>query len=259
MGIPAISVIVPALNEESCIGEFLTRVAHCLDSACMTWEIIVVDDGSSDRTARIVDDREKHDARVRLLRQPHGGKGSAIRRGMLSARGGWRLMADADLSVSPENWKPLLEALRRPRPADLIIGSREAPGSRRIGEPLRRHIIGRVFNRLVRLVAVRGIDDTQCGFKVFSEAAVQMLFPHLTFGGFVFDVELLFLAQRAGLAIEEVGLIWECRRDSRVRLRDGASAFADIMRIRWRYWRGSYSRLKAVGYGAASEISGSGS
>jgi dolichyl-phosphate beta-glucosyltransferase len=180
------------------------------------------------------------DARVRLLRQPHRGKGAAIREGMLAADGAWRFMADADLSVSPEDWSAFLNEAAGPSPADVIVGSREAPGAQRIDEPLLRHIVGRVFNRMVQLVAVPGVDDTQCGFKLIKAEAARALFPLLTLDGFAFDVELLFLARQAGFRIREVGVIWVCRRDSRVRVGRGAAAFADIVRIRLKYLAGHY-------------------
>ena len=241
-----LSVIVPVLNEEDCIESFLERVSRYLESRAAPWEIVVVDDGSEDRTAALVDEWAGRDPRVRLLRRSHRGKGSAIRDGMLDAAGRWRFMADADLSVAPEDWDAFLAAAAQPVPADVIIGSREAPGARRIGEPVGRHFIGRVFNWTVQCLALRAINDTQCGFKMLSAAAATRIFPHLTIDGFAFDVELLFLARRAGFRIQEVGIVWICRVDSRVRLSRGAAAFADVVRIRWRAFRGRYADLAAM-------------
>jgi len=243
MADPHLSVVVPVLNEERCIEAFLDRVSRYLDSRQLAWEIVVVDDGSEDRTAALVQTWARTDARVRLLRRSHRGKGSAIRDGMLDARGRWRFMADADLSVSPEDWSAFLDASQGPDAPVVIIGSREAAGSRRIGEPLRRHLIGRVFNWTVQVFAVPGINDTQCGFKMLSAVAATRIFPHLTIEGFAFDVELLFLARRCGFAIREVGIVWTCRTDSRVRLSRGAAAFADVVRIRWRAFRGRYADI----------------
>jgi len=246
-------VVVPAFNEEGYIGAFLARVSRHLASQGLPWEIVVVDDGSTDGTATVVRQWAQGDARIRLLIAPPRGKGSAICRGMLAAQGRWRFMADADLSVSPEDWTVFLDAAREPGAAAVIVGSREAPGARRIGEPLARHAIGRVFNWIVRLLAAPGIMDTQCGFKLLGEDAVQALCPHLTIDGFAFDVELLFLAQRAGFRIQEVGVVWTSRPESRVRLKSGATAFIDIIRIRWREHRGRYRavarRLPAVAPG----------
>lgn len=246
MTAPALSVVVPTLNEEGCIDEFLERVSRFLQSRASSWEIIVVDDGSDDATVARVEQRIAVDPRVRLVRQQHCGKGAAVRRGMLAAQGAWRLMADADLSVSPDDWSVLLDAAAERSPAAVIAGSREAPGARRIGEPLTRHLIGRVFNSIVQFLVLPGIKDTQCGFKLISADAARTLFPHLTIEGFAFDVELLFLARRAGFRIREVGVVWVCRIDSRVRLGRGAVAFADVARIRLRHLAGCYRHLARV-------------
>jgi dolichyl-phosphate beta-glucosyltransferase len=245
-GVPAISIVVPVLNEESCIEGFLELVSHHFSARGFSWEIVVVDDGSTDRTAALVEQWIAEDARVRLLRHAHAGKGSAVRHGMLAARGAWRFMADADLSVAPRDWSGLLDAALEPAGADVIVASREGAGARRIGEPPMRHVIGRVFNRIVQVLAVAGINDTQCGFKLFSGAAADAVFPHLTVAGFAFDVEALFLARRAGFRIREVGVTWTCRTDSRVGLARGGAAFADILRIRWQQLRGRYRGVRAA-------------
>lgn len=237
-----LSVVVPVLNEQACIDEFLERVSAFLETRRAAWEIVVVDDGSTDATVEHVERWVARDPRIRLLRGAHAGKGAAIQRGMLAARGAWRFMADADLSVGPQDWHVFLDATEGRSGGMVIVGSREAPGARRIGEPFTRHVIGRVFNGLVRLLAVPGIDDTQCGFKLLSADAAEAVIPHLTIGGFAFDVELLFLARRAGFTIREVGVVWVCRADSRVRLSRGAAAFLDIARIRLRALRGKYDR-----------------
>ena len=245
MTAPVLSVVVPVLNEQGCIDECIERVSRVLQTRTASWEIIVVDDGSDDATVSRVERWMRTESRIQLLTQPHRGKGAAIQRGMLAAQGAWRLMADADLSVAPETWSVFFDAAEERDAADLIIGSREAAGSRRIGEPIARHFIGRVFNRIVQLLAVPGINDTQCGFKLLRADAARTLLPHLTVQGFAFDVELLFLARRAGYLIREVGVTWVCRRDSRVRLGRGAAAFVDIARIRVRQASGRYRPLKA--------------
>src|SRR5688500_6969569 len=138
---PALSVVVPTLNEERSIDEFLTRVSAFVESRGASWEIIVVDDGSTDTTVALVEKWIVKEPRVRLLKQPHRGKGAAIREGMLAAQGAWRFMADADLSVSPDDWQVFLNAAAEPDPAEVIVGPREAPGSMRVDEPPLRHII----------------------------------------------------------------------------------------------------------------------
>ena len=254
MSARSVSVVVPVLNEESYIDEFLERVSRVLRSRTASWEIIVVDDGSEDGTVSQVQRWTQRESRIQLVRQPHRGKGAAIHLGMLTARGDWRMMADADLSVAPEAWSVFFDTANGPHAPDVIIGSREAPGSRRIGESLWRHLIGRAFNTVVQWVAVPGINDTQCGFKMLRAEAARALMPHVTIEGFAFDVELLFLARLGGFEIREVGVVWVCRRDSRVRLARGGAAFADVGRIRLRHMRGRYglstSPPRATGGGA---------
>jgi dolichyl-phosphate beta-glucosyltransferase len=234
-----LSVVVPTFNEELRIASFITRMREALPGLVPSWEIVVADDGSHDRTRDIVTAIAADEPRVRLLALPHGGKGQAVSRGLLASRGAWRFMADADLAMPPDNLRRFLDRIREHGGPALIIGSREAPGSERIAEPWLRHAVGRGFNLLVRVVAVPGISDTQCGFKLLSAAAVETICPHLTIDGFAFDVEMLALARRAGLGIQEVGITWYGNQDSRVAIGRGAAAFVDVIRIRWRLLRGT--------------------
>ena len=246
MSEPFLSVVIPAYNEEHGIAGCIDRMRVELERTVSSWEILVVDDGSGDRTAAVAADYAREDARIRVITVPHRGKGAALRHGLLAARGEWRFMADADLSMPPDNLPRFLDAVSvwtSGVPADIVIGSREAPGAERVGEPWTRHVIGRVFNWIVRLFAVPEIQDTQCGYKMFSAKAAAAIVPHLTIDGFAFDVEALFLARRAGLVVREVGITWNCRTDSRVAVGRGAAAFADILRIRWRGARGAYAAV----------------
>jgi dolichyl-phosphate beta-glucosyltransferase len=237
---PFLSVVVPVLDEEATIGRFIALMREALATLVPSWEIVIVDDGSVDGT-RAIAQREAHaDPRIRVVGGVHGGKGAALRLGMLDARGRWRFMADADLAMPPDNLSRFLELVASDRPPDLVIGSREAAGAQRIGESMWRHVVGRVFNWIVRVFAVRGIRDTQCGFKLFSAAAAQSILSRLTTTGFACDVEMLLLAQRSGLTTREVGIVWRAGDDSRVRFGRGAAAFADILRIRWR-WRNRWA------------------
>ncbi|OFW04150.1 MAG: hypothetical protein A3I61_09180 [Acidobacteria bacterium RIFCSPLOWO2_02_FULL_68_18] len=232
---PHLSVVIPAYNESRRLLDTLQRCTARLQHVAPSWEIIVVDDGSEDDTRAIAGDVAARDPRVRVIAAAHGGKGAAVRRGMLAARGRWRFFADADLSMDLEQLPQFLAA-----DADVIIASREAPGARRLGEPWSRHLIGRAFNLFVRLAAVPGIDDTQCGYKLFSSEAVLRLFPLARLNGFAFDVELLYLARRAGLRIREVPITWVYRAGSRVRLRTGLAAFLQVLEIRWNDLLGRY-------------------
>jgi dolichyl-phosphate beta-glucosyltransferase len=237
---PFLSIVVPAYNEERRIGSCLDRLRQALPGLVPSWEIVVADDGSRDRTPEIVAAEAAGDARIRLLALPHHGKGEAVRRGLIEARGEWRYIADADLATPPDNLTRFLTHTSDAETA-LVIGSREAPGSSRLDEPWLRHWIGRFFNWFVRLFVVPGISDTQCGFKLFSARAVELICPYLTSHGFAFDVEMLALARRAGLSIREVGVTWDGNQESRVAFGGGAAAFLDVLRIRWRLWRGAYS------------------
>jgi glycosyltransferase involved in cell wall biosynthesis len=229
---PFLSIVVPAYNEQTVIGRFIDSVRSELGRSTFEWEAIIVDDGSFDDTARIVRAGAETDERIRLVETPHRGKGAAVRHGFVAARGEWVLMADADLSMPWDNLPRFLALATSANPPHLIIGSREAPGAQRTGETWSRRLSGRLFNAMVRVFAVPGIRDSQCGYKMLSVQAVSALVPHLTIDGFAFDVELLYLARLAGLRIREVGIVCHCRHDSRVRVKAGVMSFVDVMRIR---------------------------
>ena len=173
-----VSIVVPAFNEESRLGETLVDLTTFLAEQPWDWEVRVVDDGSTDGTCRIVDEHARVNANVVLQREPHRGKGGAVRAGLLAARAPFRFICDADLSMPvaelPRFLPPQLEHF------DIAIGSREGFGARRIGEPLVRHLAGRTFNFAVQRLCVSGIEDTQCGFKMFTAAAVDAIFPLVT-------------------------------------------------------------------------------
>jgi dolichyl-phosphate beta-glucosyltransferase len=239
---PFLSVVVPAFNEEGRIASFIERMREELAILVPSWEILVADDGSRDRTREIVETFAASDPHIRLLALPHRGKGEAVRRGLLEARGTWRFMADADLAMPPDNLPRFLEHTKDGSPTGLVIGSREAPGAKRVREPWIRHVIGRAFNWVVRLLfVVPGISDTQCGFKLLSAEAVEKICPYLTIDGFAFDVEMLALARRARLPVREIGITWHGDQESRVAIGRGGAAFIDVLRIRWRLWQGAYA------------------
>lgn len=233
MNAPALSIVVPTFNEESRIGSCVDRLRQALPSLVPSWEIVVADDGSHDRTREIVEGLAAADPRIRLIALPHRGKGSAIRHGLLAASGAWRFIADADLAMPPEQIQRFFDCRDRTGAA-LVIGSREAAGSQRVDERLIRHLIGRGFNWLARIVAVPGISDTQCGFKLLSADAVETLCPRMSIDGFAFDVEMLALARRHGYDVREVGITWHGDQETRVAFGRGAAAFGDVLRIAWR-------------------------
>ncbi|MBI2846155.1 MAG: glycosyltransferase family 2 protein [Chloroflexi bacterium] len=237
---PFLSVIVPAYNEERRLPQTLRRIADYLASQGYESEIIVVDDGSLDRTAQVVEEMQNSLPTLHLLRLPHRGKGHAVKTGMLSASGAYRFLSDADLSMPVEEMGRFLPP--QLQGVDVAIGSREAPGARRYHEPTYRHLMGRIFNWVVRFLTVRGIQDTQCGFKCFSQRAAQDIFPYQTMDGWGFDVEVLFIAQRRGYRIVELPIDWYYMANSRVRpLQDSLGMLGEVIKIRINDLRGLYN------------------
>lgn len=230
---PFLSVVIPAYNEEARIESTLEQIHTYLSLQAYPWEIVVADDGSIDGTAKLVAAMGNVAPRVRLLSLEHRGKGWAVQRGMLEARGTYRFLCDADLSMPVDHigrfLGPAVEG------ADILVGSREMADSRRMGEPARRHWMGRVFNLIIRALVLPGIGDTQCGFKLFKAETTMALFQRQTLWGYAFDVEVLYLARLAGLAVREVAIDWHYREGSKVRpLRDAAAMARDVIKIRWR-------------------------
>jgi glycosyltransferase involved in cell wall biosynthesis len=234
---PFLSVVVPAYNEESRLAPTLDRIKQYLTGRDYSAEIIVVDNGSSDGTAALA-----RRAGVSVLSEPRRGKGAAVRTGVLAAGGELILFSDADLSTPIEEVEKLLAALEAGH--DIAIGSRGLPDSKLpVRQPWYRELVGRAGNVLVRLVAVRGIADTQCGFKLFSRSAARRLFEAQRTTGIAFDMEILFLAQRLGLKVAEVPVTWIDNPDSRIsRVRDSLDALKDLLRIRLN-WLGRRYRL----------------
>ena len=212
-------------------------------SLARDFDIRVVDDGSTDATAAIVEQSARSDGRIVLQREPHRGKGGAVRAGMLAAGGALRFMCDADLSMPVTELRRFLEIV--PSRADIAIGSREGSGARRVGEPAYRHLLGRGFNHAVRAAILPGIDDTQCGFKLFTAEAVARTFPYATISGWAFDVEVLAIARQRGLRIVELPIEWHYRDQSRVSaMRDPFGMMRDVLRIHRNRARGQYEERR---------------
>ena len=234
-----LSVVIPAYNEEGRLPETLTTLNEYLIGRAYTWEVVVADDGSEDSTAAIVQGFGRIHPGFRVHTFPHLGKGAAVKQGMLVACGEYRFLCDADLSMPIE----MLGRLLPPdgAAADVVIGSRESAGARRLGEPRSRWLMGRVFNGFTRLLATPGISDTQCGFKVFKSEAAVALFSAQTLDGFAFDAEILFLARKRGFTTAEVGIDWHYRAESKVRpFRDGWRTLRDLILVRWRWLTRKY-------------------
>ena len=234
-----LSIVIPAYNEQARLPYTLSELQAFVCDEKLDCEIIVVDNGSTDATSVVIQQAMARFPTLRLLRTDRRGKGLAVRTGMLAARGAVALFADADLSWSLEELVrfPALVTPETP----VVVGSREGQGAQRRGEPSYRHLMGRVFNGVVQMLAVPGIDDSQCGFKAFAADAARAIFRRQTIDGFGFDVEVLFLARRLGYGIRVVPLAWEHKHNSRVEpVRDTLRMLADVLRVRLNAWRGRY-------------------
>lgn len=237
---PALSVIIPAFNEAARLPRTLERMRTFLEARGGTYEILVVDDGSSDDTVASAR-AAGGEALTILANGTNRGKGFSVRRGMLAARGERRLMSDADLSTPIEE----LDALwaRMDEGFDVVIASRALPLSRiEVHQGVFRENMGRLFNLLVRMAVLPGLHDTQCGFKLFSAAAAQAAFARSRLDGFAFDVEALFVARQLGFRLAELPVVWRNDAATRVGWWKGMTAFADILRIRANGLRGRYDR-----------------
>ena len=242
-----LTVVVPAYNEEHRIGPTLEQLLGYLKSRDFPFELLVVDDCSSDRTHDIAVEftrRIEPGFQVRVFRnEQNRGKGYSVRRGMLEARGYYALMTDADLS-SPIEELPKLEEEVRAGSCDIAVGSRDVPGSEvEIHQSRFRETSGKIFNHVVRMVTPLSFRDTQCGFKLFNMTRCRPLFEHQTIDTFAFDVEILYIAHKWGLHSSEVPVRWRHSPGSRVRfVPDAFQMFMDVCRIRWNDVRGKYCR-----------------
>lgn len=241
---PLLSIIIPAYNEERRLPTTLPQVVAFAEAQDYPAEILVVDNASTDRTPEIVREFMADHPSVALLHQPVRGKGAAVREGMLEGRGELLLIYDADMAMPVEEISKFLPSALGEY--DVAIGSREAPGAVRYDEPWYRHLMGRVFNFIVRLLAVPGIQDTQCGFKCFRREVARDLFLTQTLDGWAFDVEVLHIAQRRGYRIVEVPIHWYYGEGSRISaVRDSWSMLLEVLRIRRNGKRGLYERREA--------------
>lgn len=246
---PYLSVVIPSYNEQKNLQRgVLEEVVSYLKKQDYSWEIVLSDDGSTDGTLEVLNNFSQKNDQVRVQANKHAGKGPTVAAGMLAAKGQYRIYTDFDQSTPISEIEKLWPFVEKGE--DVIIGSRAVQGARRDEEPWYRHLMGQVFNMVVQFFALPGIQDSQCGFKMFSQEATKALFPNLViyatkerqdaFTG-AFDVELLFLARKKGYSIAEVPVLWKHNETDRVNpIKDSIRMFADTLRIRAAAIMGKY-------------------
>lgn len=242
---PHLSVVIPAFNEETRIGGTLERMLAYFDAQDFDYEILVVDDGSSDTTLQVVRQTAGDRSNVRILHYDgNRGKGFAVRYGMTRACGDYILFSDADESTPIGEVEKLYAALRNG--ADVAIGSRDVADSKLTRhQSALREAGGKMFNRFVQMLAVPGIHDTQCGFKLFTRAAAQNIFSRCQIDNFSFDVEALYIARLLGYKIAEVGVEWHHCEGSKVSyVRDSVRMLGTLFRIRATDYQVKRTRLR---------------
>jgi glycosyltransferase involved in cell wall biosynthesis len=247
---PSQTVVIPAYNESFRIATSLRTVLAYLASQDYESDVLLVDDGSSDDTAAVARRLCADHANLTVQSIPHGGKAAAVLWGLEHAKGDLVLFADADLATPITYLEQFREEVSRG--AEVVIGSREGESASRIGEPEFRHLMGRGFNALVRLLLLPGIHDTQCGFKLFTASARDRILPKLRLYRATddrvsspkvtaFDVELLVVARRLGLEIAIVPVTWTYGEQSKVNpVGDTFTNFSDVARVKWNDLRGRY-------------------
>ncbi len=240
---PSLSIVIPAYNEGNIdrLPKSITEIVTFVQRQGFPIEVIIVNNNSTDNTQAVIDDAAAEFPFVKPMFEETQGKGAAVQTGMMAAQNDYLFICDADLSMTIEQvvnfLPPNLEDY------DIAIASREGPGAKRVDEPEFRHIIGRMFNLIVQVFAVRGLRDTQCGFKSFRREIAHELFPLQTIDGWTFDVELLHIAQKRGYTIREVPITWYYKNNSKIKpFRDALKMFRDVLRIRWNSLRGRYNR-----------------
>ncbi len=247
---PHLSVVIPAYNEEPNFKRgTIDEVPKYLDKQSYSSEVLIVDDGSEDRTATLADAFAKKHENVKVVKNPHQGKAETVKSGVVEANGELILFTDFDQATPLSEVEKLLPLFPE---FDIVIGSRQLPGAKREKEPIHRHLMGLVFNLIVQAIAVRGIWDTQAGFKCFKADVAKNLFSKLKVYGkgkkvkgalvTAFDVELLFLAKKHGYKIKEVPIIWHHVATSRVSpIKDSLRMLRDVIKIRLNDIKGVYS------------------
>jgi len=240
MGMPDVTVVVPAYNEEAVITVTLEAVAAHFARQQTPYEVLVVDDGSVDRTTHLVREVARPNPCIRLLESPHRGKGAAIKRGVLEATGRYLVFMDADHATRIEEWDKCVPWLYKGFP--VVIGSRKMPGADvQQHQPPLREAMGKVFTWLTNVLLATNVSDITCGFKCFHTEAARKIFSLQRIEGWGFDAEILFITRRLGYRIKEVPVTWRDDPRTKVRLlRDTIRSFSELLSIRRGAWRGWY-------------------
>jgi dolichyl-phosphate beta-glucosyltransferase len=253
------SVVMPAYNEADKISSTITQVLGFMRGFSSSFELLIVNDGSVDNTATVVESMKKDNPELTFINNPHKGKGFAVWTGIMSARGEYIYMADADLSTPISELKKL-SVWAKDQNFDVVIASREGLGAERIAEPLYRHLMGRVFNYWVQLMALPGINDSQCGFKLFKRKAAKDIFSRLSIYGSeakvlksaylgAFDVEVLYLARKLKYNIKQVPVVWTHVKTNRISpFRDSYKMAMDVLKVRINDLKGKYDTASSTLY-----------
>lgn len=253
------SIVIPAYNEADKISSTITQVLGFMRSFSPSFELLVVNDGSLDNTAQVIASMEKDNPELTLIDNPHRGKGYTVWTGVTRAQGELIYMADADLSTPIAELKKL-SVWAKDQNFDIVIASREGTGAQRIGEPFYRHLMGRVFNFWVRMVALPGITDSQCGFKLFRKKAAKDIFSRLQIYGSeaknikgayfgAWDVEVLYLARKLRYTVKQVPVTWVHVRTTRISpLKDSVKMALDVIKVRINDLKGKYGSAQQTLY-----------
>lgn len=253
------SIVIPAFNEADKISSTVTQVLNFMRGFSSSFELIVVNDGSTDSTAQIVNKMVPENPELIFIDNPHKGKGFTVWTGIMAAKGEYIYMADADLSTPISELKKL-SLWAKDQEFDIVIASREGVGAERVGEPVYRHIMGRVFNWWVQLIALPGIQDSQCGFKLFRRQAAKNIFSRLQIYGSdskpikgayfgAWDVEVLYLARKLGYTIKQVPVTWVHVKTTRISpLKDSVRMALDVIKVRANDIKGKYGSAQTTLY-----------
>ncbi len=236
-----LSIVIPAYNEEKRIPKTLKKILDYLEGKEYFSEIIIVDDGSTDRTRKVSVRIPTDRVPIRIhANSSNKGKGSAIRKGMLAAKGEYVLFMDADMSTPIDELDRIIPQFHKGY--DIVIGSRKMPGVKiNIHQPKHREIMGKMFSCLSRIMTVRSVHDFTCGFKCFRRACIKKIFSRQRLNGWCYDSEILFIAHTLGFSIKEIPVTWSDSSDSKVRLwKDVVLSVLDLIRIRINSMLGRY-------------------